>query len=158
MDRNPDAKAFLFDGKVDWESLLAFFKELDDDMRDILLAYASPPDGNSGRAVDVTGMARKLMQFLPDADDGFFDDLINFRIIPVRPISWHNGKNNCARFLKHFGFTDALANRIFCCVQDGRPLGRIKISSDAGQKADTVQGIEAILKDYPFDISLVRPK
>lgn len=55
LDRNPDAKAFLFDGKVDWESLLAYFKELDDDMRDILLAYASPPDGHSGRAVDVTG-------------------------------------------------------------------------------------------------------
>ena len=158
LDRNPDAKEFLFSDKMDWDSLLAYFKELDDDARDSLLAYASPPDVNDCRAVDVTGMAKKLRQFLPDTDDEFFDDLINFRIIPARPISWHNGKNNCARFLKHFGFTDAMANRIFCCVQDGRPLGKIKISSDAGQKADTAQGIEAILKEYPFDASSVRPK
>lgn len=143
---------------MDWDSLLAYFKELDDDAKDILLAYASPPDVNDDRAVDVTGMSKKLRHFLPDADDGFFDDFINFRIIPARPISWHNGKNNCARFLKHFGFTDATANRIFCCVQGGRPLSPIKISSDVGRKGDTVQGIEAILKDYPFDSSSVRPK
>lgn len=158
LDGSPDTKAFLFSDKVNWSGLLAYFKELDEDARDILLAYASPPDVNDGRAVDVTGMAKKLRQFLPDVDDEFFDDLINFRIIPARPISWHNGKNNCARFLKHFGFTDAMANRIFCCVQDGRPLGPIKISSDVGRKADTVQGIEAILKEYPFDASSVRPK
>ena len=158
LDGNPDAKEFLFSDKVNWDSLLAYFKELDEDARDILLAYAGPPDANDGRAVDVTGMAKKLRRFLPDADDGFFDDLINFRIIPARPIFWHNGKNNCARLLKHFGFTDATANRIFCCVHDGRPLGPIKISSDVGRKGDTVQGIEAILKDYPFDSSSVRPK
>ena len=50
LDGNPDTKAFLFSDKVNWSGLLAYFKELDEDARDILLAYVSPPDGNVCRA------------------------------------------------------------------------------------------------------------
>lgn len=67
------------------------------------------------------------------------------------PVIWHGQKADCARFLQHFGFTDKQANRIFCCVKDGRRLKRLKISSDIGRKGDDSYPIMAILKDYPYN-------
>ena len=54
LDGNPDTKSFLFSDKVNWSGLLAYFKELDEDARDILLAYAGPRQcGRRGKSVDL---------------------------------------------------------------------------------------------------------
>lgn len=150
METHRDLEECYFRGKVNWNGLRGFFDELDDDMKYLILEFSSPPPPGGDGRMDLTGIARRLRSYVPEADDDFYDALVNDRRMPASPVTWHGSKCDCARLLRHFGFTDKEANRIFCCMHRGRRLARIKISSDMGRKGDSSYPVMAVLKDYPY--------
>ena len=148
---SPETERNLFGDSQIVDRLEDFFDELDDDMYYILIEMSDMPAHRKEQYPDLNGLAYRMRKFLPDADENFFLKLIKERSLPPEPVIWHGQKADCARFLQHFGFTDKQANRIFCCVKDGRRLKRLKISSDIGRKGDDSYPVMAILKDYPYN-------
>lgn len=148
---SPETDRNLFGDSQPIDRLEDFFDELDDDMYYILMEMADMPLHRKEQSSDLNGLAYRMRRFLPDVDDTFFVKLIKERTLPPEPVIWHGQKADCARFLQHFEFTDRQANRIFCCVKDGRRLKRLKISSDIGRKGDDSYPVMAILKDYPYN-------
>lgn len=151
---HPHKAAALDFGNLNWNNLRAFLDELDDDMRPALLAYGDGLLQTKYDTCDLTGIATRMQAFVRDVTDEFFVELIIRRRLPASPLRWHGHKADCARFLRHFGFTDKAANRIFECYSGGKKLEPIKISSSLGSKSDDNYPVMKILKDYPYNKTL----
>lgn len=138
-------------GSLNWEKLRAFLDELDDDMQPALLAYGDGLLQTKYDCCDLSGIAVRMQKFVRNVTDEFFIELIVRRKLPPSPLRWHGQKADCARFLRHFRFTDKAANRIFECYSGGKRLGPMKISSSLGNKSDDNYPVTKILKDYPYN-------